>query len=73
MKHSEPLLEKARGVSDLIRDQTSIALDRSTKELLDELKLVSQESYNSLLKRLLEELGEAREKRIAPSAPAGGA
>ena len=58
------LMERVSLVNESIRNQTSIAIDESLRVLLEDLKLVPRESYNSLIVRILKENADCEEKEL---------
>ena len=58
------LMERVSLVNESIRNQTSIAIDESLRELLEDLKIVPRESYNSLIVRILKENADCVEKEL---------
>ena len=57
-------MERVSLVNESIRNQTSIAIDESLRELLEDLKIVPRESYNSLIVRILKENADCVEKEL---------
>lgn len=58
------LIERVSLVRDSIQNQTTIAIDESLRNLLEGMKIVPRESYNSLIIRILKENAGCQEKEL---------